>query len=148
MVIQGEGAYSTHGGAGEESVSHTGQCITHRGVYHTQDSVSYTGRWITRRGVYHTQGGVSHTGQCVTHRTVYREGASSTGGGLACYGTGGGHAYIHTFKHTNPDPNPNPNPNHEPGPDPDLRGGTWWYVVGAYIHVHTVLVDVWGCIHT
>ena len=81
--------------------------------------------------MYHTQGSVSHTGQCITHRTV-REGASSTGGSQACYGTGGGHAYIHTFLHTNPNPdpapNPNPNPgpdpNHDPGPDLDRRGDT------------------------
>ena len=112
-----------------------------RRVYHTQDSVSHTGQCIIHRGVCHTQGGVSHTGQCVTHGTVYREGASSTGGGLACYSTGGGHAYIRTFIHTNPDPNPNP----DPGPDPDLRGDTWWGLTymciqywwtcgGAYIH--------------
>ena len=112
----------------QDSVSHTGQCITHRGVYHTQDSVSYTGRCITRRGVYHTQGGVSHTGQCVTHRTVYREGASSTGGGLACRGGG-----LHTCAYST-----------------GGRVGVHTYITGevhAYVHIGGVHTAMVACIH-
>ena len=49
----------------QDSVSHTGQCITHRTVYHTQGGVSHAGECVTHRGVYHTQDSVSHTGRCI-----------------------------------------------------------------------------------